>query len=323
MNRKERRIAAKSGLVALPNQSGTSATASLLTVAEAHYRSGRLHEADAICASLLATEPRHAPALLMRGLISNQQGRPADAVTYLKLAVALAPTVVAVHHGLAEAYRAVAKPADAERHFRRAAELQPGAVPLLNLGNILMELRRPAAAVAVYQSALRFDARLPEIHLGMGSAFAQLRRNTEAVDAFARAIALRPGFTFAYEGMIDAFLAAGAGDAAWQAASHALMLADTPKLRMQFVSSIGSARPTSETPGLREAMQRAIAERWTRPHELARAACAIVALRRPIDLGDGLLRTLLDLAPICHREIEQALTEQRRTFLAMAASGDA
>ena len=118
------------------------------------------------------------------------------------------------------------------------------------------------------QSALRFDARLPEIDLRLGQGIRRAKfGNTEAMDAFARAITLRPGFALAYEGMIDACLAAGAWDAAWQAASHALMRADTPKLRMLFVSSIGSATPTSETPGLREAMQRAIAERWARPHE--------------------------------------------------------
>lgn len=321
MNRKERRIAAKSGRSAVPGGAATPIVVSLLSLAESHFRNGRLDDADPLCVRALASEPRFAPALLMRGQIAHQQGRLQDAIIHLTQAVALAPAVAGVHHALAEAYRDAARPADAERHYRRVAELQPGVVTLLNLGNILMAQQRPADAAAVYQSALRFDARLPEAHLGLGTALAALGRK-EAADAFARAIALRPDFAVAHEGLIDAYLSAGAWDAAWRAACQALLRVDTPALRGLFISAIANALPTSDVPGLREAMQRALTERWARPHDLARAACAIVVLRQPFDTRDALLHTVLDLAPICHREIEQALTEQRRTLLETAATGD-
>lgn len=319
MNRKERRIAGKSGKNV---STGASGLASLLTLAENHHGRGRLREADVLCARFLAAEPGHARALHMRGVIAHQQGRPVDAVALFTQALSVAPTVAAIHDGLAEAYRAMAQPVDAERHYRRVADLQPGAVTLLNLGNALMELQRPAAAAAAYQSALRFDARLPEIHHGVGTALAALGRG-QAADAFVRAIALRPDFALAHESLIDACLAADAWEAALRAACQALLRVDTPRLRVQFVDSVINAPLTTDMPGLREAMRRALAERWTRPQDLARAACDIVALRQPFNPLDELLRTLLELTPVCHREVERALTEQRRRLLEIAASGTA
>lgn len=322
MNRKERRIAERAGQSGLPGSSATPIAVSLLSHAEGHYRSGQLHEADALCIRLLAAEPRVAPALLMRGLIAHQLGRPDEALVHLTQAVALAPAVASVHHALAEAYRDLARAADAERHYRRVAKLQPNAVTLLNLGNILMTLQRPRDAANEYQSALRFDARLPETHYGLGRALAAQGRK-EATDAFGNAIALRPDFALAHEGLIEACLAAGDWDAAWRAACAALLRSDTPKLRALFVNAISYTLPTSDATGLRETMQRALVERWTRPQDLVRAACAVVALRQPFDVRDTLLRIVLDLAPICHRGIEQVLTEQRRTLLEIATSGAA
>ena len=315
MNRKERRTAAKS-------DKNAASTAALLTLAQTCHRNGRLDEADALCVRFLATEPGHARALHMRGAIARQQGRPADAVAHFIQALAAAPAVAAIHDGLAEAYRTMARPIEAERHYRRVAELQPGAVTLLNLGNALLELQRPAEAAAVYQSALRFDVRLPQLHYGLGTAWAALGRR-QAADAFARAIALHPDFALAHEGLVDAHLAADDGEAALHAACQALLHVDAPMLRVQFVDAVVNVTPIVDLPGLREAMQRALAERWTRPQDLARAACDIVAQRPPFDATDKLLRTLLELAPIRHRQVEQALAEQRRILLERVAAGTA
>jgi SAM-dependent methyltransferase/Tfp pilus assembly protein PilF len=319
MNRKDRRIATKTGRKILSGEAVAPGNAALLGSADASYRSGRLDEADALCVRVLTAEPRSAPALHMRGLIAHQRGRTVDALAHLTQAVALAPSVPAVHQALAEAYRTVAQHADAERHYRRVAELQPSAVTFLNLGNALMDLQRPANAATVYEAALRYDPRLPEIYFGLGRAFAALGRG-EAADVFARAIALRPDFAAAHEGLIDACFAAGASEAALRASCQALLHVDTPKLHGQFVAAVTHALPKAIVPGLREMMQRALVERWTRPHDLTRSACAIIALQQPFEASDPLLCALLELAPICHREVEGALTEQRRTLLEMVAS---
>ena len=318
MNRKERRVAAKSER---GGPSPLSGIAALLTLAETQRQNGRPNEADAVCARVLAMQPGHTRALHMRGLLAYDQGRLADALDCYEQALAVAPTVAAIHDGLAETYRALAQPVEAERHYRRVSELRPTAVTLLNLGNALMELDRPKDAAGVYQSALYLDANLPEAYNGLGNALAALGQ-PQAADAFARAIALRPEFTRAHEGLIDAYLAANDRQAALQAACQALPRTISPRLRLQFLDCLANDGPAIDIPGLRGAVQRALLERWTRPQDLAQATCRIVALRTPFDAHDPLLRTLLELAPVCHREVERELTKQRRILLEAITAGD-
>ena len=316
MNRKERRLAARA-----PGADPDSGAARLFGLAEAQFRNGRLAEADGLCARALAMEPASVPLLHLRARIALAAGRPGDAVGLLGQAVALAPHAAILHHALAGAHRALGAREAALLHYRRAAELQPEAATLLNLGNVLLELDRAAEAVPAYQAALRIDGGVPEIHFSLGQALAALGRK-QAADAFARSIALRPDYLAAHEALVEALLDAGAVEAAWRAACAALQLADTPRLRTLFVTAITHAEPTSEVPGLRAILRRALEEGWTRPAELSRACCAVVALR-PIAAQDELLRRMLVLAPICHAGVEHALTQARRDLLACIASGTA
>ncbi len=319
MNRKTHREAAGSGRIAATSAPGLPP---LLALAQAACRDNRLDEADGLCVQYLAAAPGHAHALYLRGQVARLDGRPADAIAHFGAALATAPAVAAIHDGLAEAYRSVGQPVQAERHYRRVSELRPGSVTLLNLGNALMDLGRPAEAAATYRSALRVDPRLPELHYALGTALGALEQR-QAVDAFARAIALRPDFVAAHEGLVEACLAAGDPDAALRAVCQALERVDTTRLRVLFVDCVRDAAPPTQVAGLQEAMRRALAERWTRPQELARAACAVAALQEPLDPRNEPLRTLLDLAPVCHREVEQMLTGQRRVLLEAVGSGAA
>ena len=311
MNRKERRAAA---------ETRTAEDPALLTLAETHMRRGLLDEADALAKRVLEAAPNHARALFLRGVVARRQGRPEAALAHLAGAAHAAPDVAAIHDALAEAARATGQHAQAERHYRRVAELHPGAATLLNLGNALMQLERHTEAAEAYKSALRFDARVAEAYYGLGTALAALGI-PEAGDAFARAASLRPDFILAHEGLIDACSRAGAWGAALQASCAALLRVDSPGLRVQFVDCVVNVALVAEVPGLRAAMQRALTERWTRPGDLARAVCDIVMLRQPLDADDALLGVLLDLAPVCHPDIERALAARRRSVLETACAG--
>ena len=310
MNRNQRRVSVKS----------SGGVAMLLALAESHCRAGRLREADAVCVRVLAQAGREARALHLRGWIAQRQGRPRDAVTHFTRALAVAPDTAALHDGLAGAYRVLGQEVLAERHYRRTAELHPSATTLLNLGNALMDLQSPAAAAATYRSALTHDGRMAEAYHGLGLALAATGA-PEAADAFARAVALQPRLAVAHEGLIDRCMAAEAWERGLQAACEALRHADSVRLRVQFVDCATVARLTGEPAGMREVLERALAQRWTRPQDLAGAICDLVALRTPFDGRDALLGRLLELAVIAHREAERALTAERRRLLAAALRG--
>ena len=292
-----------------------------LTQAEGHYRGGRLAEAETLCDRILLDDPGDARALALRGLVAQRQGRPVEALACLTRALPLAPRVAAIHDGLAEAYRATGQRRQAERHYQHVASLRPGAVPFLNLGHARMDLQRPKDAAEAYKSALRHDPGSADAYYGLGAALAALGI-LEAGDAFGRAAALRPDFAAAHEGLIEVCSRVGAWGAALQACSAALLRCDTPRLRMQFVDAVVNVDLVAEVPGLRAAIERALAERWTRPSDLARAACDIAMLRQPCEADDPLIATLLDLAPVCHKEVERLLTARRRTLLKRVAEGE-
>ncbi|WP_428391794.1 methyltransferase [Lichenicoccus sp.] len=311
MNRNERPARAAPGAGVAP----------LLALAEGHRSKGRLREADAACARLLAQAPFEVRALHMRGWIAAQQDRPHDALTHFTRAVSVAPNAAALHDGLAGAYRALGQAGLAERHYRRAAELHPSAMTLLNLGNALMGVRNPVEAAAIYRSALRHDGRMAEAYHGIGTALAATGA-PEAADAFARAVALQPRLAAAHEGLIDRCIAAEAWETGLQAACEALRHADTLLLRVQFVDCARVARLTGEAPGLRDALDRALVQRWTRPQDLAGVICDLIALRVPFNSRDALLGRLLELAVLTHHAAERALTDERRILLGAAMSGD-
>jgi SAM-dependent methyltransferase len=242
-----------------------------------------------------------------------ERGRTAEAVRLLNRAAGVAPADHRVQHWLAEAHRRSGQAEAAERHYRRAAELAPATETLLNHGNALLELRRPDEALASYQSALALGAGVPAAHYGLGCALVALKQPAAA--AFAQALALAPDFVPAHEALVEVYRAAGNAAAACQAACHALRTVDTPALRAGFVGTVVDAVPDATTPGLARLMQRALEERWRRPQDLARAA-AVIAARQPIDPTAGLLRSLLEAAPLCHAELERALTDRRRGLLA-------
>jgi tetratricopeptide (TPR) repeat protein/2-polyprenyl-3-methyl-5-hydroxy-6-metoxy-1,4-benzoquinol methylase len=296
-----------------------SANASILALTNVRYQKGKLAEADTLCGRVLGIEPRSAPAHYLRGMIASQRGRSLDAIAHLVQAVSIAPQVAAAHQALAEAYRMAERLIDAERHYRIVAELHPGAITFLNHGNAVMVLGQPAKAANIYEAALYYDASLPELYLALGRSYAALDRR-EAIGAFGNAVRLRPDSVEAHEGLLDACLGVGDSAAALHVTCEALHRVNTAKLRSGFVGSVTTISQITDQPRLRETMQRALAECWTRPHELTRAACAVIALRQPIDDRDPLLQTLLRLAPVCHPEIEKVLTSCRRSLLHRATT---
>ena len=319
MNRKTRRSERK---VRTSAAAAAPIPAPLLALARSHYADGRLGEADALCARHLLVRPDDVVALHMRGQIASLQQRPADAVSHLAKALAVAPDAAALHAGLAQAYRAAGQPVEAELHYRRVAQLQPGAVTHLNLANALTDLQRPEEAAKAYRLALRFNPRLPEAHYGLGIALAALG-DDQAAGAFADAIASRPDFTRAHEGLIAVHQALYAYDAALQAASRAVVRSDTPELRLVFIDCARDALSPQDTPELREALRRALAERWTRPQDLAPVICSVAAQGEAIKAAEEPLSSLLTLAPIRHRDVEATLTRQRLKHLEAVRSGTA
>jgi Tfp pilus assembly protein PilF len=127
--------------------------------AGAHFRAGRLSEAEAICLRLIHAEPRLAPALHLLARIRKQCGRAQESVEFLARAVIAAPDIAAIHYDLGEAQQL-------------AGDL--------------------SGACVSYSNAIAIDPRLAEAHNNLGFAFALQQRDVQAEESFRTAARLKP-----------------------------------------------------------------------------------------------------------------------------------
>jgi len=197
------------------------------------HRQGRIAEAEAIYAAVLAGVPDHAEATHLTGLAALQTGRLDQAIATLERAVVLDPAAAKPRNNLGNALRAAGRLAEAAdcfaaarardpalpgidynlgvalaecgRHeeaaesLARAVAAAPGdAEAQNNLGTALLHLGRFAEALARFDAAVAAAPALAEAHAGRGNALMALRRAGDALGAHDQALALKPGLAEAW-----------------------------------------------------------------------------------------------------------------------------
>lgn len=125
----------------------------------------RLEEASTLCGQILQSQPRHAHALNLSGVMALQKGQPELAAGLLGAAIEIDGRIPSAH---------------------------------CNRGNALCMLSRHEAAVACYEAAIALKADYAEAHYNLGSALRSLGRQREAILSFDAAIALRPDLAAAH-----------------------------------------------------------------------------------------------------------------------------
>lgn len=124
--------------------------------------------------------------------------------------VAKAPTNSRAHAGIGAALLELGKPADAIAPLRRALALDPQlAEAHNNLANALSDTGRPADALAHFARALELAPGKPSTHYNYGSALLELGRPAEAITQQQSALKLRPQFPEAACALGHALVAVG------------------------------------------------------------------------------------------------------------------
>lgn len=220
---------------------------------------GRLKEAEAAFAHILATQPGNVGARYYQALIWLQQGKHENAIAAFKKLLKQAPNHPDAHFSLGLAYLESGRPAVSLPHFQRvvalapktpegyfyvglslaqqhrqqealpafkkAIELQPDLTEAhLNLGNALSEMGRHEEARACFQRALELNPQLAESHNGLGNSFRGLGKTDQAIACFQKAIALRPNYAEPYQGLGMALNDLGKFDEAVQHFKQAILL---------------------------------------------------------------------------------------------------
>lgn len=138
---------------------------STLQTAFAHHTAGNLAAAEALYLQILKTNPRHADALHLLGMIALKTGRVALAEQLITQAIANSPRNSTFHINLALVHTTFGRFEAAERESRIAIEIEPTQpVAHFNLGRALSGQHRPEAAVHAYRASLRVDPTNADTH---------------------------------------------------------------------------------------------------------------------------------------------------------------
>ncbi len=162
-------------------------------LARALRRVGRTAAAETVFVAGLAQNPEQVDLLLSYGaMLTDQLGRPAEAVAVFERAVELAPRRADCYSNLGQALRRLHRFDTAVRGFHAAAELDPqSAKPWWEIGNIQYEQGRYGAARDAYRAVVARDPSNAAVHDMLGNALDELG-DEGAIAAYREACRLAP-----------------------------------------------------------------------------------------------------------------------------------
>jgi len=202
-----------------------------------HHMAGRLSEAEALYRGVLTLDNRHSESLHFLGVMAHQKGDHAKAVDLISTAIAINDTVAAYHFHLGLAAYSLGKLELARASYERAIALKPDFAPAHHgLGNIFKSQNQLGQAVASFRNAHALKpstahmyslaeallyqrknvsealalleqvaAATPDHHavqIGIGNALYELGRPVESLQAFERAIEIKPATIRGHSGYL-------------------------------------------------------------------------------------------------------------------------
>jgi tetratricopeptide (TPR) repeat protein len=132
---------------------------------------GRNEEARKTLRSALAIDPDNAAALGTLTIVEMQLGDPEAALAHARAAVRAAPLEALHHYNLGNLLAREKRYEEAIPSLRRAIEIDPGYVNAYNeIGNVYLELERPAEARKAFEAGLSRDRTQARLHKNLARA---------------------------------------------------------------------------------------------------------------------------------------------------------
>ena len=171
----------------------------LLLGAVADQAAGRLTEATAGFAAVLALEPDQPQALLFAGVVALRRGRAAEASRLLERAVAVRPTVAETHFAYGNALWADERRSQARIAWQNTIRLEPLHVgALLNLAQAQEQSGEAEMAVVHCRSATKARPNHPQPWSALASAYRAANDLEASLAAASTAIGFDPTFAPAH-----------------------------------------------------------------------------------------------------------------------------
>lgn len=160
-----------------------------IAIAARHYADRDYAAAAHVAQQITAQQPRHFDALHLLGVLALNDGRLADAMSFLRRAERERPDDAQLQFHIGNALLALELYSDAREVFRRSLALRPGDFDALNnLGNALSGEDRQEEAIACFQEALSMRPNAPQPLFNLGRAQLALDQLEQAVASFRAAL---------------------------------------------------------------------------------------------------------------------------------------
>ena len=177
-----------------------------LATARRCLESGDCRQAEAAYRRVLDADPHNKDALHGLGVLAIKADNNADAVEYLRRAIAADGADAALHNHLGVALAGLEQFDQARESLQRAIELDPRqADAYYNLAKVLQSVEQSDEAVTHYRAALEIDPNDPKVHYNLANTLRDLGRRDEAVVSYQQALRLRPGYLKAHNNLGNVF----------------------------------------------------------------------------------------------------------------------
>ncbi|HYH19086.1 MAG TPA: tetratricopeptide repeat protein [Azospirillum sp.] len=199
--------------------------AEALAIAVEHHQAGRLQEAEVLYARIIDADPEHAGARYLMGMLAAQVGRFDVAERCMVATVTLAPDVADRHLHRAMVLEKLGRPAEAASAYRRALALRAGPPhAFFNLGVLLRRLGRAEEAAEAFARAVAGDPAQAAAHLNLGELRLAAGDAAGAAAAFEAAAGADDGHAAVWTGLSTARRRLGDLDGAAAALRRAIPL---------------------------------------------------------------------------------------------------
>ena len=188
-------------------------------VAEVVHK-GRAEDLESLCQKWAGETVEEEWPYLLLAEMYRHSGRLSQARSHSRIALQLAPMSAPVHCSLGWQEIDEFNKDEAERHFRKALELNTrDSCALAGLARLELLEGRPETALKVAYEALRIHSGLPKPRMLLALAMAQLGNHTESKKQFRIVLRLHPGHLqarFHYAGFLETRGETKAAEKEWQ-----------------------------------------------------------------------------------------------------------
>ncbi len=188
----------------------------------AHLQSREPLDAVTCIKKALVIDPNYIEAYFDLGTVLTMLKRLEEAMTCFEKVLALKPEHAGAHNNLGIVLKALDQHEQAIQHYQKGLALKPDYVEAHNnLGNALQDLNRFEEALPCYQKALTLKPDNAAAHNNLGNVLQVLNKRHDAKQSYARALAVKPDFMHAQ----IQYLHLCAHEALWQPEQERSLLA--------------------------------------------------------------------------------------------------